>query len=124
MSGGTPSLIGERGQMAEGCMCSHLRCAVINGAILGNWAGLSGAVSFVIITHMFSEMHPMSNINHDASVGTVGTNTMTSMSDKRGRSRACFGLRWAVQARKLSVPASICTIMKVEGRLPLNTCGV
>ena len=103
--------------MAEGCMCSHLRRAVIIGVTLANWAGLSGAVSFVIITHMFSEMHPMSNINHDASVGTVGTNTMTSMSDKRGRSRACFGLRWAVQARKLSVPASICTVMKVEGKI-------
>ena len=84
---------------------------------LQRFNGLSGAVTFMVITYMLSEMHPMGDINHDASIGAVSTNTMTSVSDRRGRSRACFSSRCAVRAEKLSVPASICTVMKVEGKI-------
>ena len=80
---------------------------------LRRFNGLSGAVTFVVITYMLSEMHPMGNINHDASRGAICTNTVTSVSNQSGGSGACFGSLWAVQAGKLSVPAGVCTIMYV-----------
>ena len=80
-------------------------------------AGLSGTVPFVFITHMFSEMHPLGNIYHDASIGTVSTNAMTPISDQGGGSRAYFNLRLSVQARVPSAPASVCTVMEVVGQI-------
>ena len=48
---------------------------------LRGYNGLSGAVTFMVITHVLSEMHPMSYINHDVSRGAVCTSSVTSVSN-------------------------------------------
>ena len=49
--------------------------------VLIRCSSLSGAVAFMVITYVLSEMHPMSYINHDVSRGAVCTSSVTSVSN-------------------------------------------